>query len=91
MNPLEQPHAAEGDELTAFELEQFIRNYVPRGWVEPLHVSTSGPMLTAEEIQEFRNWHASGKLPEELQKRYKQSPAIVEAIIDYFERKKEPS
>ena len=87
----EQHKAAEGDELVAFALEQYIREYVPRGWVEPLRVSTSGPMLTAEDVKEFRDWHEQGSLTDELQKKYERSPRIAEAIVDYFEKQKKTS
>ena len=87
----EQHKAAEGDELVAFALERYIREYVPRGWVEPLRVSTSGPMLTAEDVQEFRDLHEQGRLAETLQKRYERNPRIAEAIIDYFEKQEKTS
>lgn len=86
MKKPEQPQVAEGDELLGLAIEQHMKNYVPKGWVEPLHVSTGIPVLDTDEIKLFREWYETGSLESELQKKYANCPQLAEAILDFFER-----
>ena len=86
-----EPEIAEGYEAVAIELGEHVRNFVPTGFREAIHVFDFVPRFAPSEAEDFRNEHENGTLKEYLQnpKDYKGiprsfKPYAQEAIIDYF-------
>lgn len=57
-----------------YELENFIRNYVPDGWKEPLHKVMFCPMVYEDNYDKFKN----GIFPDNMYE------VIKIAIKEYF-------
>ncbi|OHB21526.1 MAG: hypothetical protein A2939_00365 [Parcubacteria group bacterium RIFCSPLOWO2_01_FULL_48_18] len=72
-------------EIMAIKLEDFIANYTPAGWVEPIgkvmHRFIFLPKDTGKMEQDFK----SGTLKDRLDKQY-ENPNVVMAIMDFFEK-----
>ena len=81
----------------AIEIEQFIRNYVPKGWKEAIHVFSFAPYVTEKDYITFEDAYKNGYLPLTI-KQHKEDifgriinrfdkPYIISAIQEYFEQK----
>jgi hypothetical protein len=64
-------------EVFTINMEQFIREYIPKNWMEPIQEVDFVPHFSYEEIDEI----FSGNIPERIRKWY-----IKEAIQEFVKK-----
>ena len=85
MDKMHKEEIATGYELKAIKLENFIKNYIPSGWKEPIGKVMSGFSFFEEDIIEMEEdfKRGEGVLKDKINEKYK-NPNVVQAILDFF-------
>ncbi|MGV8151701.1 MAG: hypothetical protein ACP5OG_01345 [Candidatus Nanoarchaeia archaeon] len=73
-------------ETQAIMLENYIKNYQPSCWREPISKVISGIIITPSQAKELIEANNKGKLEEALKTNqdFNKYPAIIEAALSYF-------
>lgn len=78
-------------EFLAVKLEQYIANYSPRTFQEPIRIFDYAPSIHPADARKFVKWFIDGSLEEKIQKpenllnsRIPKTWYFREAILDFF-------